>query len=437
MKRHFSVCTFLLYLFLLYACNSSRQGIFGRKSPHDRYQSALEDAGLTGTALYSAWAEAAEKGLKTPVTVAVPYRETGFFPAETPRSAGYAFSMQEGEKLSFVIEKQPVGGRVFSELWKMEDTTRKLLYAADSLEYRWEVEIKDKGKYLVRVQPELLHAVSYTITIAAGPSLAFPVRASDNPKTAGLWGDSRDAGVRKHEGIDIFAPKRTPAVAAADGIVTRVGTNNLGGKIVFMRPQGKNYNLYYAHLDTQMVQEGQSVETGGIVGLIGNTGNARNTPPHLHFGIYTSSGAVDPFPFVNANRASPPDIKTDTSQISKILRTTGKARLLSSLIPSAPFVTLEKGTLAIASAGSANWFKVELPDGTTGYIESDQLTAKPLPQKLKSGSDNALLDFPSPGSAVRSVIATGTSLTVYGFWHEYAYVEAGNKKGWILRAEEM
>ncbi|HRP55799.1 M23 family metallopeptidase [Agriterribacter sp.] len=436
MKSYSSVCAFILYLFFLYACNSSRQGIFGRKSPHERYQSALQDAGLTGTELYKAWANAAQKGLKAPLTIAIPYKETGFFPAETPRSAGYAFSMQEGEKISFVIEKQPVTGHIFSELWKMEDTTRKLLYAADSLEYRWEVEIKDKGKYLVRIQPELLHAVSYTITITAGPSLAFPVRTSDNPKTSGFWGDSRDAGGRKHEGIDIFTPKRTPAVAAADGIVTRVGTNNLGGKIVFMRPGGKNYSLYYAHLDTQMVQEGQNIETGDIVGLIGNTGNARNTPPHLHFGIYASSGATDPFPFVNANRPSPPDIKADTSQISKILRTTVKARLLSSLIPSAPYVTLEKGTLTITLAGAADWFKVELPDGATGYIKSDQLTAKPLQQKLKPGSDT-LFDAPSPGSAVRSGIATGTPLTVYGVWHRYAYVEAGNHRGWILRREEM
>ena len=436
MKNHFSVCAFILSLFFLHACNSSKQGIFGRKSPHERYQSALQDAGLTGTALYNAWANAAEKGLKVPVTIAVPYKETGFFPAEMPRSAGYAFSVHEGEKISFVIEKQPVGGRIFSELWKMEDTTRKLLYAADSLEYMWEVEIEDVGKYLVRVQPELLHAVSYTITIAAGPSLAFPVSASGNSKTSSFWGDSRDAGGRKHEGIDIFAAKRTPAIAAAEGIITRVGTNNLGGNIVFMRPKGKNYTLYYAHLDSQMVQEGQSVKKGDIVGLIGNTGNARTTPPHLHFGIYTSSGAVDPFPFVNANRPLPPDIKIDTSQINKILRTTVKTTLLSSLVPSAPFITLEKGTVTIPVAGSANWFKVELPDGTTGYIQSNQLTEKPLPQKLKSGSE-ALLDFPSPGSAVRSRIAAGTPLTVYGVWQQYAYVEAGNQKGWILRQEEM
>lgn len=426
------VCSLMLTCLLLQSCSSSRQGLFSRKTPHEKYQSALKEAGLSGTILYEAWISAAENGLKMPVSVSTPYKETGFFAADAPRSGGYAFNARKGEKISFVVEKQPVEGRIFSELWKMEDTARKLLYAADSLEYRWEFEIKDDGKYLVRLQPELLHAASYTVTISAGPSLAFPVRTTDKPKTSSFWGDSRDAGARRHEGIDIFAPKRTPAVAAAEGMVTRVGTNNLGGNVVFMRPSGKNYNLYYAHLDTQLVREGQQVQVGDMIGLIGNTGNARTTPPHLHFGIYTSSGAVDPFPFVNADRNDPPPIDSDTAQLNKTLRTTASIKLLSSLLPSAPATTLERGTLAKPIAATGTWFKVELPDGSLGFVKSSQLTDKPLPQKLKPTSDS-LLAHPSSGSPVRSIIASGAPITVYGTWKNYAYVQTGELRGWVDR----
>lgn len=434
MKANWSLCALSLMLicFLLYSCSSSRQGLFSRKTPHEKYQSALKDAGLSGTVLYDAWVKAAETGLKMPVSIAVPYKETGFFAADAPRSGGYAFSVRKGEKISFVVEKQPAKGRIFSELWKMEDTARKLLYAADSLEYRWEFEIKDEGKYLIRLQPELLHTTSYIVTISAGPSLAFPVRTTDKPRTSSFWGDSRDAGARRHEGIDIFAAKRTPAVAAAEGTITRVGTNNLGGNIVFMRPEGKNYNLYYAHLDTQLVREGQRVQAGEIIGLIGNTGNARTTPPHLHFGIYSSSGAVDPFPFVNADRAEPPAIESDTAQLNNAMRTTGTIKLLSSLLPSAPSTTLEKGILAKPVAATGTWFKVELPDGTLGFVKSNQLTNKPLPEKLKPVSDS-LLALPASGSPVRSMIASGATVTVYGIWKQYAYVQTGELRGWVGR----
>src|SRR5690606_41133039 len=71
------------------------------------------------------------------------------------------------------------------------------------------------------------------------------------PIFGSFFGDGRDAGSRKHEGIDIFANRSTPAVAAANGIISRVGLNNLGGKIVFLKPEGLAINLYYAHLDSR------------------------------------------------------------------------------------------------------------------------------------------------------------------------------------------
>jgi peptidoglycan LD-endopeptidase LytH len=68
----------------------------------------------------------------------------------------------------------------------------------------------------------------------------------------------------------------------ADGVVTRVEENTLGGRVIFLAPNNKDYSLYYAHLQEQTAKPGQRVKTGDTIGLMGNTGNARTTAPHLH-----------------------------------------------------------------------------------------------------------------------------------------------------------
>ena len=98
------------------------------------------------------------------------------------------------------------------------------------------------------------------------------------------WGVS---GV--HKGIDIFAPRGTPAVAATSGIVTYVGRKSLGGNVVLIL--GPKWRLhYYAHLDSIAVTAMQPVRRGQTVGTVGDSGNARGKPTHLHYVIRT------PFP---------------------------------------------------------------------------------------------------------------------------------------------
>lgn len=119
-----------------------------------------------------------------------------------------------------------------------------------------------------------------------------------NSAIMSFWGDPRDAGRRQHEGIDIFARRGTPVVAATDGRIRYTGERGLGGKQVWLRTGlfgGKS--LYYAHLDSIANVEG-NVDRGDTLGFVGNTGNARTTNPHLHFGVYGSDGAVNPLPFV-------------------------------------------------------------------------------------------------------------------------------------------
>ncbi|MEO6537227.1 MAG: M23 family metallopeptidase [Ferruginibacter sp.] len=127
--------------------------------------------------------------------------------------------------------------------------------------------------------------------------LIYPVTGTKS-NVGSVWGDERDGGKRKHEGIDIFAAKGTAVVAISDGVIDLVGNDDIGGNNITLQPHDYEWNAYYAHLDKVYVTAGQQVKKGQLIGTVGNTGNAKTTPPHLHFGIYTTNGAIDPLPYV-------------------------------------------------------------------------------------------------------------------------------------------
>ena len=112
------------------------------------------------------------------------------------------------------------------------------------------------------------------------------------------WGGARSEG-RRHEGVDIFAPTGTPIRSTTKGVVTRLSTDRLGGNVVYVLGPG-GFNHYYAHLSRYAdVSAGQWIEAGTVIGYVGNTGNARGTPPHLHYGVYTPTWtAINPYPLL-------------------------------------------------------------------------------------------------------------------------------------------
>lgn len=129
--------------------------------------------------------------------------------------------------------------------------------------------------------------------------LPVPVQGVPVQGLADTWGAARADG-RRHQGIDIFAPCGTPVLSATEGVVTRVGVNDLGGQVVWVMGPGRQMH-YYAHLDGYAdIRRGQLVAPGAVLGYVGNTGNARGTPPHLHYGIYGARGALNPYPLLTA-----------------------------------------------------------------------------------------------------------------------------------------
>jgi peptidoglycan LD-endopeptidase LytH len=136
----------------------------------------------------------------------------------------------------------------------------------------------------------------YTLaTQQPAAALPDPLASRRGSRFVDSWGNAR-AGGRRHEGIDVFAAKDTPVLSTTSGLVTRVGTNHLGGKVVWILGPGLERH-YYAHLNRYgEIRVGDRVEAGAIIGYAGNTGNARGGPVHLHYGIYRNGTALNPYP---------------------------------------------------------------------------------------------------------------------------------------------
>ncbi|USX28994.1 M23 family metallopeptidase [Oxalobacteraceae bacterium OTU3CINTB1] len=144
----------------------------------------------------------------------------------------------------------------------------------------------------------------YPMRLAAMPkpiALPVPVEGVRARALRDTWGGARSEG-RKHQGIDIFARRGTPVLSSTEGIVLRAGSNRLGGLVVWvMGPGGQRH--YYAHLDRHAhVETGMRIEAGRVLGYVGDTGNAKGTPPHLHYGVYDVGGAINPYPLLRAER---------------------------------------------------------------------------------------------------------------------------------------
>ncbi len=95
-----------------------------------------------------------------------------------------------------------------------------------------------------------------------------------------------------HKGVDIFAKKGTSVHSATTGIVLYTGTAGKGGNaVVILAPKWRLH--YYAHLDEIRTTMFSLVGHNTEIGTVGNTGNAKTTPAHLHYGI----GTLIPYPW--------------------------------------------------------------------------------------------------------------------------------------------
>jgi murein DD-endopeptidase MepM/ murein hydrolase activator NlpD len=126
----------------------------------------------------------------------------------------------------------------------------------------------------------------------------FPVGTPNN--FGDSFGAPRMVGTEyshAHQGTDIMAPRGTPILACERGIIARIGTDVLGGNKLYLKGESGTY-YYYAHLEryADSLANGQVVDAGQVLGYVGDTGNAKGGPTHLHFEIHPDGGrAVNPY----------------------------------------------------------------------------------------------------------------------------------------------
>lgn len=116
-------------------------------------------------------------------------------------------------------------------------------------------------------------------------SMIIPVLGVDASAIHDMFNEVR--GSRRHEAIDIMAPRGTPVIAADDGVVKKLFTSVAGGLTVYEFDPDQRFCYYYAHLDAYAagLHEGQLVHRGDLLGYVGTTGNAPPDAPHLHFAL--------------------------------------------------------------------------------------------------------------------------------------------------------
>lgn len=98
-----------------------------------------------------------------------------------------------------------------------------------------------------------------------------------------------------HSGLDFAVARGTPVQAPADGVVTLVGDYFFNGRTVFV-DHGQGFITMYCHLDAVLVEKGQQVRRGEVLGRVGATGRA--TGPHLHWNVSLNGNRVDPAIFL-------------------------------------------------------------------------------------------------------------------------------------------
>jgi murein DD-endopeptidase MepM/ murein hydrolase activator NlpD len=351
------------------------------RSARQRYLDGLREAGLDLNAVFLDWATAGERALSEAPLVSTPHVEEVDLPATEPAAIGLGADLRRGQLARFELERfADSTAIVFLEVWQPAGAgdTARLVAESRAAERFVAFEPPEDGRYLFRAQPELFRGGRFRLSLRVAPTLAFPVEGGKERDIGSIWGALPDGGRRSHAGIDIFARRGTPVLAAEEGWVAEVGENELGGNVVWIRDRRGDAH-YYAHLDVQLVREGTRVGRGDTVGLVGNTGNARTTPPHLHFGVYRPrEGPVDPFWFVVDRSRPGARLTADTAMVGGFAVPGAPTAIVRSRPGGTDTVvrlTSRDSVRVLAATG--DWFRIRLGGGGTGFLPARSARAAP------------------------------------------------------------
>jgi peptidoglycan LD-endopeptidase LytH len=428
-ERRFLTLSALVALVLTAGCTGAGR-LALTSSPHDEYASMLRSAGLDKTTLGERWTAAGASALRSAATIDSPFAEYGYFAADQPTAVAYSLQLERGRRLVIEIEfasSEP--GRLFVDLFRSESKgeLRRVASLKDG-EGLLEYVVERSATYVIRLQPELLRSGRFMLGEKTLATIrTFPVSGLTAGAVQSGFGAQRDHGTRSHEGIDIFAPRGTPVVAVTDGIA-HTDINGLGGNVVWLHAglMGAT-RYYYAHLDRWAIDGSVPVREGDVLGYVGNTGNARSTSPHLHFGVY-DGGAVDPTPFLapdeNLRRTVVEPALLGTLVRTRSGRTTTPL-LAGPLTGSAERGLLAASTIAHRLGVSGTWHRLLLPDGTVGYVREHSVVTAETPLRRRPLAEPvAVRERPLSGAPVMTTLERGTDVEVLGHFRQFDLVRS-------------
>ena len=407
-------------------------------SPHDSYYSALLRENLKATA--ERWKAEADESLAAPLPISLPYSERRLLDADYLQPITFAVDRKMDELIQVTIFPSiNTRAEIFVDVFYVRDAATEPVRIGSmaAKEQQFTIAAEYTGQYLVRIQPS--HAAQGLMDIAITSPLryGFPVDTERENAVQSLFGVGRDGGARRHEGIDIFAPRGTPVIAAEAGHVTRVGETPRGGKNVWVR--GDQRSFYYANLDSIAVSPGDSVMRGEVLGTVGNTGNAVTTSPHLHFGIYKfAQGAVDPLPLVgrkkSINTYTPPRVELAPRWLSI---KTEKTNLRSGpSLKTTTVASLMRAELVQVDSVAGDWLRVTTGKGTKGFI-ARSLTQMPSESLLTLTENYVAFYLPEDTAPVVGNFSAGDKLPTLGRFGSFAWVKMpGGIYAWATLAKQ-
>ena len=351
------------------------------------YRGALTQLELEDSEMGSRWIGAGERALTSPAAFEAPAEEVVYFDPHDPAAVGYRFAVLRGRRVTVRIEGEH--DRYFADVFvapRREGEEPTLVASRPDGVHEIVFEPRSSEYYILRLQPELLRGGRFRIRISDAASLTFPVEGAGPEDIWSFFGDPRDGGARLHHGVDIFAPRGTPLLATGDSTVIRVGTRDRGGNVVVLRDDVRDLLIYYAHLEEQLVRQGERVRAGEVVGTMGNTGNAITTPPHLHIGIYEGGWRrpIDPWNyFVGPSAAHPPPIAfADT--VGLWARIDDERVLIAEVPPVPPAVTAyrNRNPVLLGAGDTFAGAEVHPDDGLPPRVPPAELTVRDEPVRI-------------------------------------------------------
>ena len=411
MKRNNALIILIVFVF------TSCQTIFNI-SPYESYVKSLETSGISKSSMGKKWISSGQNALLNPnESVKLPFKSEIFFREIAPNAISYRLKYEENAKLTVKISSKGKNNNgVYVDIFEDNPNKSRVknFYVKDTI---FVYEDNNTQNLILRIQPQLLVNQYVIIEIIENPKLAFPVKNGSNKDIQSFWGVERDGGQRRHEGVDIFNKKGTPIVAVENGTIARVETNILGGKVVWQRLNLFGQSIYYAHLDSQAVSAGQAVKKGDVVGFMGNTGNAKYTASHLHFGIYTGSGAIDPLLYIQKRDTIPGKLKLSEKYLGDVL-----------------VIKTENGQVPVkvlsVSSGAINYADYLGNLQSINQMNIDgRIKVKFKPNPLVQN----IIDEPFSEGIPIAKFNVKETFRILGYVDNYLYLEQNDVKGWVLK----